>query len=101
MVKMNTQSGFPVGSKTQPRAIGHRDNSHVSKILPITTLRTIDLGDKKNSNPLFSRFCAEMRVFFEVKSAPEYVHQKAGAPGSIASHPCKERKDGAPSLSFG
>jgi len=26
------------------------------------------------SGPLFSRFCAKMRVFFEVFSAPEYVH---------------------------
>jgi len=33
----------------------HR-NSNVSKILPVTTLRTIDLAGKKISDPLFSRF---------------------------------------------
>ena len=40
-----------------------RGNSNVSKILPLTTLRTIDLGGKKNSGPLFSRSCRKMRVF--------------------------------------
>ena len=50
-----------------------RDNSHVVNILPLTTLRTIDLGGKKNSDPLFSRFCAEQSVFFEGNSAPEFV----------------------------
>jgi hypothetical protein len=40
-------------------------NSNVSKILPVTTFRTIDLGGKKNSSPLFSRFCEEQRVFFD------------------------------------
>ncbi len=38
-------------------------NFNVSKILPLTTFRTIDLGGKKNSDPLFSRFCRETRVF--------------------------------------
>jgi hypothetical protein len=54
------------------------DNSNVSKILPLTTLRTIDLEGKKISGPLFSIFCAKMRVFFEVFSAPEYVQQEGG-----------------------
>ncbi len=40
-------------------------NSNVSKILPVTTFRTINLGGKKNSSPLFSTFCEEQRVFFE------------------------------------
>ena len=48
-------------------------NSNVSKILPLTTLRTIDLGGRKISGPLFSRFCAKTRVFFEVFYAPEVV----------------------------
>jgi hypothetical protein len=52
---------------------GNRVNSNVSKILPLTTFRTIDLGDKKISGRLFSRFCAEARVFFEVFIAQEYV----------------------------
>jgi|HubBroStandDraft_6_1064221.scaffolds.fasta_scaffold349175_2 hypothetical protein len=30
-----------------------RSNSHVSKILPVTTFRTIDLGGKKNPDRLF------------------------------------------------
>jgi hypothetical protein len=47
-----------------------RDNSHVVNILPLTTLRTIDLGGKKNSDPLFSIFCAEQSVFLR-----EILHQ--------------------------
>jgi len=34
----------------------HDANSNVSKILPVSALRTIDLGGKKNSSPLFSGF---------------------------------------------
>jgi hypothetical protein len=49
------------------------DNSNVWNILPLTTFRTIDLAGKKNSNPLFSRFCAETRVFFEVNYALKFV----------------------------
>jgi len=71
MAKMMPMPGFTVVPKTEPQAIGHHDNSHVSNILPVTTLRTIDLGGKKKSGPLFSGFCAKMRVFFEVNSAPE------------------------------
>jgi hypothetical protein len=85
MVKLNTPVRICCCSKTEPQAIGHRDNSHVSKILPVTTFRTIDLGGKKNSSPLFSRFCAEMRFFFEVNSAPEYVHQRQVARASATS----------------
>src|SRR5271156_5406352 len=50
-------------------------NSNVSNILTLTTLRTIDLGGQKNADPLFSGFCGEMGVFFEVDSAPQSVHQ--------------------------
>jgi len=39
--------------------------------LPVTTLRTIDLGGKKISGPLFSGFWAESRDFFEGKAAPK------------------------------
>ena len=94
-------------SKTEPQAVRHHDNFHVFNILPVTTLRTIDLGGKKNSGPLFSRFCAEMRVFFEVNSAPEYVHQRrvarasANTLGSISSTLAKTAKDGAPSVRLG
>jgi hypothetical protein len=42
-------------------------------ILPLTTLRTIDLGGKKNSGPLFSIFCEKLRVFFEGIVAPKLV----------------------------
>jgi hypothetical protein len=55
-------------------------NFHVSNILPVTTLRTIDLGGKKNYDPLFSVFCAKMRVFFEVNYAPEYVQNAEVGP---------------------
>ena len=44
-----------VDNLTQDRQ-GHDDNSHVSNILPVTTLRTIDLEGQKNSDPLFSIF---------------------------------------------
>jgi hypothetical protein len=60
-------------------AVERQDNSNVSKILPLTTLRTIDLGGKKNPGSLFSRFCGKMRVFFEVNIAPKYVQIAAGA----------------------
>jgi hypothetical protein len=47
--------------------------------LPLTTLRTIDLGGKKKTGPLSSIFWPEMRVFFEVNSAPKYVqHAEVG-----------------------
>jgi hypothetical protein len=39
-------------------------NYNVFYILPVTPLRTIDLEGKKNSNPLFSGFCAERERFF-------------------------------------
>jgi len=58
------------GSKMKQRAVGHPANSNVSKILSLTTLRTIDLAGNKNPGPLFSRFCAKMRVFLR-----EILHQ--------------------------
>jgi hypothetical protein len=61
------------GTASKP-GIGH--NSNVFKILPLTTLRTIDLGGRKISGRLFSIFCGEMRVFFEVFSAPEFVQKQ-------------------------
>jgi len=59
--------------KTEPEAARELHNPNVSKILPLTTFRTIDLGGGKISGRLFSRFCAEMRVFFEMNCAPEFV----------------------------
>jgi hypothetical protein len=59
--------------KTELRAVGEHHNSNVSKILPLTTFRTIDLAGGEISGRLFSRFCAKMRVFFEGFFAPEYV----------------------------
>jgi hypothetical protein len=53
----------PSGSKTEPLAVEYLLNFHVFKILPATTLRTIDLGDKKDSGSLFSRFCSDRGVF--------------------------------------
>ena len=53
----------------------HGDNSHVSNILPLTTFRTIDLGGREFCGPLFSRFCAEMRVFFDENPAPKCVQK--------------------------
>jgi hypothetical protein len=52
-----------------PQGKRNRRNSNVSKILPLTTFRTIDLGGGKIPGRLFSRFCAESRVFlFEQKA---------------------------------
>jgi hypothetical protein len=44
--------------------VGHDDNPNVLKILPVTTLRTIDLQGKKISGPLFSIFCVDREFFF-------------------------------------
>jgi len=60
------------------QAIGEPYNSNVLNILPVTTLRTIDLEGKENFDPLFSRFCAEMRVFLDRNGAPEGVHAEPG-----------------------
>jgi hypothetical protein len=74
----NAFPAFPAAPATESQAPVAAPNSNVSKILPLTTLRTIDLRGKKISGPLFSIFCAKMRVFFEVFSAPEYVQQEGG-----------------------
>ena len=66
-------SRFPSRARNGLRMPRNQDNSNVSKILPLTTFRTIDLGGRKISGPLFSIFWAETRVFFEVFSAPVYV----------------------------
>ena len=57
----------------QKETVGKRNrvNPHISNILPLTTLRTIDLGDKKNSTPLLSIFCDKTEFFFE-----DLLHQK-------------------------
>jgi hypothetical protein len=52
-------------SEAQPQPTKMRRNSNVSKILPLTTLRTIDLEGKKISGRLFSRFCAKTNDFFK------------------------------------
>jgi len=65
----------------QAKAVEQQDNSNVSKILPVTTFRTIDLGGRKFVDPFFSIFCVELRVFFEVFFAQEYVQARIpGAP---------------------
>ena len=73
MAKTKTCSALHLQSKDEPHAAACHRNSHVFYILPVTTLRTIDLGGRKISNSLFSRFCAETDVFFEGFSAPECV----------------------------
>ena len=42
----------------------HSRNLHVFYILPVTTLRTIDLAGKKIPGLLFSGFCVETKRFF-------------------------------------
>jgi hypothetical protein len=71
-------------SKTGLQAAGDRDNLHVSNILPVTTLRTIDLGGKKKSDSLFSRFWAETRFFFEVNSGADACFHHTQERGALA-----------------
>jgi len=66
-------ASFTCCSKTELQAVGEHNNSNVLNILPVTTLRTIDLGGKKKTGPLFSRFCGELSVFFEGNLAPKLV----------------------------
>jgi len=54
---------FQASSKNGNAADQPRRNFNVSWMLPVTTLRTIDLGGKKNPGPLLSRLCAKERVF--------------------------------------
>ena len=61
-------SVIPRCSETEPQAADKHDNSNVSKILPLTTLRTIDLAGRKIPGCLFSRFCAVSRVFSFVQA---------------------------------
>jgi hypothetical protein len=69
----NAFPAFPAVPGAESQAPVAAPNSNVSKILPLTTLRTIDLRGKKNSGPLFSRFCAKTRVFFRGNIAPKMV----------------------------
>jgi hypothetical protein len=58
-------SGLALPARFQNGTPGrHYHNSNVVNILPVTTLRTIDLGGKKISGPLFSRFCTKTECFF-------------------------------------
>jgi hypothetical protein len=45
------------------KAVETGDNSNVSKILPLSTFRTIDLGGRKISGSLLSIFCGVSSVF--------------------------------------
>jgi hypothetical protein len=56
---------YPRSSRTEPRTGRDHDNPNALNILPVTTLRTIDLGGKKKYDPLFSIFCEEASVFLE------------------------------------
>jgi hypothetical protein len=71
----NAFLAFPAVPKPNRAAEAKDRNSNLSNILPVTTFKTIDLEGKKISGPLFSRFCAESSVFFEVFSAPKCVHE--------------------------
>jgi hypothetical protein len=71
--RRNHRPGAPAVSKRELRASTPHHNSNVLNILRVTTLRTIDLGGKKNSGPLFSRFCGKLSVFFQGNFAPKLV----------------------------
>jgi hypothetical protein len=58
------------GSKVEPPAAATRCNPNVSKILPVTTLRTIDLGGKKFPVVCFQYFARKRAIFLQ-----KIVHQ--------------------------
>src|SRR5208282_1220632 len=66
-------ASFTCCSKTELQAVGEHRNSNVLNILPVTTLRTIDLAGKKKSVPLFSIFCVKLSVFPRGNLAPKMV----------------------------
>jgi len=93
MVKAKVVSrALPLSQNRTTGGKRHR-NSNVWNILPVSTLRTIDLGSKKNSNRLFSRFCGKLSVFFEVFLAPKLVQLKDCHPDRSFSFP-KEMRNG-------
>jgi hypothetical protein len=49
---------FPAQHRNRSKRLGNQANPNVSNILPVTTLRTIDLAGREISDRLFSRFCA-------------------------------------------
>ncbi len=53
MAKGEDLASSPVhpGSQKEPQAVGRYHNSNVSKILPLTTLRTVDLETHPESPP--------------------------------------------------
>jgi hypothetical protein len=78
MANAKTSIALSQQSNKEPQAAAYHRNYNVFYILPVTTLRTIDLEGKKNYDPLFSIFYAEMSVFFEGNPAPQYVHENQG-----------------------
>jgi hypothetical protein len=68
---------WPRGPKMEPPVVGRHRNSNVSKILPLTTFGTIDLGGNKISGRLFSRFCAQIEIFFQQNPALRIVQSVA------------------------
>src|SRR5271157_2506175 len=71
----------------EPQILRHRRNFNVYKILPVNTLRTIDLGGKNSPDPLFSRFCGEQRVFLRV-----FLHQNMCNKSREAAQECSPRR---------
>jgi hypothetical protein len=92
MAKTNTSAQLYRSPKMEPQAIGHHANSNVSNILPLTSLRTIDLAGRKISDRLFSRFCAELRVFlryFLHRNMCNSEHGSSMGPGSVKNKAAK------------
>ena len=58
-------SVIPRCSETEPQAADKHDNPNVSKILPLTTLRTIDLAGRKFPAVCFLDF-ARYQEFFHL-----------------------------------
>ena len=95
MVKAKPSSLYLLFQTELQAAAEHR-NSNDSNILPVTTLRTIDLEGKKNFDPLFSKFCGEMSFFFEGIFAPECVHNASRLrPEAAGGFPAVQRNVGA------
>jgi len=78
----------------EPRAVRHHCNFHVLNILPVTTFRTIDLEGKKNSGPLFSRFCGEESSFFCTYKCDVSARSSLGGASRLSAGQGQENDDG-------
>ena len=78
----------------EPQAARLCDNFHAFNILPVTTFGTIDLGGKKKSGPLFSRFCAKESSFFCTYKCDVSGRSSLGGASRLSTGQGQENNDG-------